>query len=108
MRIRKVYEIYNFNFDTYDLGRRIELVFQPWRSSLILDEFIINDKLHHIYLKVYAQINSETIDDFNSFFSILKILNLKWNLNDRNMVINFSNVDEDQIEMYLDSNKYNL
>ena len=105
MKIRKVYEKLD---NIYELGKRIEIICQPWRKSLKLDEFIINDDLYHIYLKVYKQIDSETIDDFDSFFAMLKILNLKWNLNDRGMVINFSNVDEEQIEIYLDANKYNL
>lgn len=108
MKVKKVYDMSRLRSRSYDVGRRIEFVCEPWKKLLKLDEFIINDALHHIYLKVYSQIDSETIDNFDSFFAMLKILNLKWRLDDRSMVINFLNVDEDEIETYLDANKYNL
>ena len=107
MRIRKIYE--NVMSEEWRIGKNIESICFRWKEKLNLQEFYISENKKSLTMKYYNELNDFTYSDFNEFVQTLMELKLEWKYTDgRNFVIYYNHADPDEIETYLDANKYNL
>lgn len=108
MKNIKTFETINrFNID-----QAIKFIVKPWISKLLLKKPVIHYESRLIYIRIYNGMNSSIIDYFVQFFDNLKKYDLKWDLRYSSecfeIVIDYSNIDKEKLNIEMSANKYNL
>ena len=104
MKYLKTYE----NENIYVIGEKLEQICRTFKEKLNLDEFIIYENHSSLYFRSYNEMNDFTFEDFSKLFGILTQLGCKWKYKERQIIVYFTNVKEEDLDLYLSANKYNL
>ena len=92
---------------TTNIAQVLGDIIEKYYDKLRMDHLEIHDT-GQIYLKIYEEFNQDNIDYFSEFFGILNKLKLKWTFKNESLTIDFTTFDEYEMDLLIQSDKFNL